>query len=141
MSLDLIDFLLGFNSLVLFQRLTPIGRCRVEQSLGLPDPQLSPRTLRPVLNHFCTQNHPWPHGDMQKSAIGACPPPGFHLLPLLIVFLVITPFSLRAFKFNAVTWVESLLYTRPCVGSRDTEMNKNKSLPSESLKSNGKADT
>lgn len=66
---------------------------------------------------------------------GPCPAPIF--CPFSSVSLITAPFPPKAFQFNAITLIESLLYTRPCAGCRDTEMNKNKSLPSGSLKSNG----
>lgn len=103
--------------------------------LALLPPPL--RTLRPVLSHFCTQQHPVT--TEEPSGPGPCLAPIF--CPFASAFLIIAPFPLKAFQFNAITLIESLLYTRPCAWCRDTEMSKNKSPPSGSLKSNGETDT
>ncbi|KAL0597185.1 Zinc finger protein [Plecturocebus cupreus] len=95
---------------------------------------------RPILNPFSTQDLLRPYGDMRKSAsepVSSCLAPS---LPLsnwpLLSYLPSLP---RAFPFNTVTLIESSLYA--LTGHWDTEMNKSKSLPSESLESNEETDT
>ena len=135
-------FLLGFNSLVLCRRESNKQMQGRAVSGAASTPLPSPRTLRPVLNHFSARDHPWPCGDGRNqlsTPVSSSLASIFHPLPGSLSCH--NSFPPRAFQFHAITLMESLLRSPPCAGCWDTEMNKKESLPSGSLESKGEADT